>query len=205
MRWPPKWRCSIGDETRPLDDHDPLVSSKVETHIFEVLTQSTRKGLRTGALGAARGAYDDVKHFHDHLAEATRTQIATPQGVALLRSRAEMIEELSRTFASDGSHTKMAKDQAGHDPSDPMQALKTVKFDLALELAREADRLVLGGMSRVLDAPSTALADFRLQEIYTLLDNLIGPPTEAHPLWHVISPHIESAKDALQNLPQHDK
>ncbi len=101
-----------------------------------------------------------------------------------------------REIEEPGSHTALAKDQPGHDDS-PLGRLRTIKFELAQELAAAADRMVLGGMRQVFDAPSPESADVLLQDIYTQLNALIAPPDD-HPLRHLIERRREEAIQALE-------
>lgn len=155
-------------------------------------------GLIGGALGGIAGFFagGGMEGLRTRIKETFRDVIATPQGVAMLRRIADVLERMTRADEEPGSHTALAKDQPGHDDS-PLGRLRTIKFELAQELAAAADRMILGGMRRVFDAPSPESADVLLQEIYTQLDALIAPPGD-HPLQHLIAHRREEAIQALE-------
>ncbi len=75
--------------------------------------------------------------------------------------------------------------------------MRTIKFELAQELAAAADRMVLGGMRQVFDAPDPGSADKALGNIYGQLDALIALPGN-HPLQHLIEHRREEAIQALE-------
>jgi hypothetical protein len=95
---------------------------------------------------------------------------------------ANKLEERSRTKAAAGSHTRIAKDQPGHDAGDPASDLKTRKFEFAQALSQRADRLVIGAMPAVFTAATALDADNLLWRIFGLLDRLIDAPSRDHPL-----------------------
>ncbi len=105
-----------------------------------------------------------------------------------------------REIEEPGSHTALAKDQPGHDDS-PLGRLRTIKFELAQELAAAADRMVLGGMRQVFDAPDPESANEALGNIYGQLNELIAPPGN-HPLQHLIK---HRRKEAIQALEEYQK
>jgi hypothetical protein len=145
-------------------------------------------GIIGGALGLRVG-----------LKSAARDVIATPRGAKMLRHLAEILEDRTRSNAKPGSHTKMAKDQPGHDGTDPHEVSKTVKFKLAHDLAIAADGMILGAMRPVLDAATPEAADAGLQAIYQTLDQMIAPFTDAHPLKEVVNDHKAEAEKTLQD------
>jgi Domain of unknown function (DUF4157)/Heterokaryon incompatibility protein Het-C len=144
-------------------------------------------------LGGPAGAYIGL---HTGLRAAIRGTILTPRGTQMLRQIAEHLEESSRTKSEDGSHTKLAKDQGGHENT-PFERLKEIKFKLARDLATAADKEIFGRMRQVFDAPSPESADLLLQGIYTSLNQLIAPP-DGHPLSGVIDRRRDEATKALQ-------
>ncbi|MFQ3631856.1 HET-C-related protein, partial [Roseiflexus sp.] len=155
-------------------------------------------GLIGGAIGGIAGFFagGGMEGLRTRIKETFRDVIATPQGVAMLRRIADVLERMTRADEEPGSHTALAKDQPGHDDS-PLGRLRTIKFELAQELAAAADRMILGGMRQVFDAPSPESADVLLQEIYTQLNALIAPPGN-HPLQHLIEHRREEAIQALE-------
>ncbi len=145
-------------------------------------------------LGGAEGLRSGIK-------DTARNVIATPAGVALLRRAAEMIENSSRDKAAPGSHTAMAKDQPSHD-EDAFGRLKTIKFELAQQLAAAADRMVLGPMRQVFDAATPEAAEAQLQAVHKTLDTLITSPGAGHPLAAVIDRKRAEAINALEEYRQ---
>ncbi len=140
------------------------------------------------------------------LREATestlRDVVATREGAQMLHHAAEAIEDFTREHQEAGSHTAIAKDQPGHAEAGEEEArsrLKTIKFNLAYQLATEADRMVVGRMRTVFDIGSPESADMALQEIYTTLNSLLAPP-DGHPLEPVIAPRREEARTELADL-----
>ncbi|MCC6192602.1 MAG: DUF4157 domain-containing protein [Anaerolineales bacterium] len=126
-----------------------------------------------------------------------RNVIATPAGVGLLRRAAELLEESSRAKAAPGSHTAQAKDQPSHE-DDAFGRLKTIKFQLAQELAAAADAMILGPMRQVLDAATPEAADALLQDIYKKLNGLIATPGSGHALAPLIDRRRDEAVQALE-------
>jgi hypothetical protein len=122
--------------------------------------------------------------------------IASPAGVGLLRRAAELLEESTRDKAAPGSHTALAKDQPSHE-DDAFGRLKTIKFELAQELAAAADNMVLGPMRQVFDAATPEAADALLQAVYKALDGLIAAPGSGHALAALIDRRREEAANAL--------
>jgi hypothetical protein len=125
-----------------------------------------------------------------------RNVIASPAGVGLLRRAAELLEESTRETAKPGSHTALAKDQPSHE-DDAFGRLKTIKFELAQELAAAADNMVLGPMRQVFDAATPEAADALLQAVYKALDGLIAAPGSGHALAPLIDRRREEAVNAL--------
>lgn len=161
-------------------------------------------GLLGGPLGAVIGglsgaAIGGILGLRSGIRSAIRDVVATPEGVQMLRRVSEMLEEQSRNEARPGSHTQMAKDQPGHEDS-AFGRLRTVKFQLAQELAAAADRMVLGAMRQVFDIGSPESAEIALQEIYQTLDDLIAPPSASHLLSAMIEVRREEAGKALQDF-----
>jgi hypothetical protein len=117
-------------------------------------------GLAGGVIGGIAGffASGGMEGLRTRIRETFRDVIATPQGIAMLRRIADVIERMTRANEEAGSHTALAKDQPGHDDS-PSGRLRTIKFELAQELAAAADRMILGGMRAVFDVPSPESAD----------------------------------------------
>jgi hypothetical protein len=151
-----------------------------------------------GLIGAAGGGLaGGVLGLRAGLASTMRNVIASPAGVGLLRRAAELLEEKSRAEAAPGSHTAMAKDQPSHE-DDAFGRLKTIKFHLAQELAAAADRMIIGAMRPVLDAPTPEAADALLQDIYKKLNELIAAPGAGHPLAAQIARRREEAIQALE-------
>ena len=146
-------------------------------------------GLVGGGLGAYLGFRAGVK-------AAIRETLITPRGTQLLRQVSEKLEASSSKDAKEGSHTKLAKDQGGHEDT-PFQRLKDIKFKLARELATAADKETFGRMRLVFDAPTPEAADMFLQGIYTNLDQLIASP-DGHPLSSVIDSRRKEAEKALE-------
>ncbi|WP_448539587.1 HET-C-related protein, partial [Roseiflexus sp.] len=160
-------------------------------------------GLAGGVIGGIAGffASGGMEGLRTRIRETFRDVIATPQGIAMLRRIADVIERMTRANEEAGSHTALAKDQPGHDDS-PSGRLRTIKFELAQELAAAADRMILGGMRAVFDAPSPESADVLLNDIYAQLDALIAPPGN-HPLDHLIEHRREEAIQALEEYQRH--
>lgn len=160
-------------------------------------------GIAGGAIGGITGffASGGMEGLRGRIKETFRDVIATPQGVAMLRRVAETLERMTRANEEAGSHTALAKDQPGHDDS-PLGRLRTIKFELAQELAAAADRMILGGMRQVFDAPSPESANVLLQDIYAQLDALIAPPG-GHPLERLIDHRREEAIQALEEYQEH--
>ncbi|GIW00024.1 MAG: hypothetical protein KatS3mg058_1427 [Roseiflexus sp.] len=156
-----------------------------------------------GLLGGIAGffASGGMEGMRTRIKETFRDVIATPQGIAMLRRIAETLERMTRANEEAGSHTALAKDQPGHDDS-PLGRLRTIKFELAQELAAAADRMILGGMRQVFDAPSPESANVLLHDIYAQLDALIAPPGD-HPLQHLIDHRREEAIQALEAYQTH--
>jgi hypothetical protein len=126
--------------------------------------------------------------------------VGSRAGVALLRQASEHIDnkyqrkqEADRDF---GGHGLLAKDQPGHD-DDAYGALKTARFNLSHALSVGADRLIIGKLKSVLDAPDAGVAEARLQEIFKLLDQLLTPPSPQHPLWDILESHRAAAEVAV--------
>lgn len=162
-------------------------------------------GLAGGVIGGIAGffASGGMEGLRTRIRETFRDVIATPQGIAMLRRIADVIERMTRANEEAGSHTALAKDQPGHDDS-PSGRLRTIKFELAQELAAAADRMILGGMRAVFDAPSPESADVLLNDIYAQLDALIAPPGD-HPLDHLIEHRREEAIQALEEYQGHSQ
>jgi hypothetical protein len=160
-------------------------------------------GLAGGVIGGIAGffASGGMEGLRTRIRETFRDVIATPEGIAMLRRIADVIERMTRANEEAGSHTALAKDQPGHDDS-PSGRLRTIKFELAQELAAAADRMILGGMRAVFDAPSPESADVLLNDIYAQLDALIAPPGN-HPLDHLIEHRREEAIQALEEYQRH--
>ncbi|ABQ92150.1 eCIS core domain-containing protein [Roseiflexus sp. RS-1] len=160
-------------------------------------------GLAGGVIGGIAGffASGGMEGLRTRIRETFRDVIATPQGIAMLRRIADVIERMTRANEEAGSHTALAKDQPGHDDS-PSGRLRTIKFELAQELAAAADRMILGGMRAVFDVPSPKSANDLLNDIYTQLDALIAPPGN-HPLDHLIEHRREEAIQALEEYQRH--
>jgi hypothetical protein len=162
-------------------------------------------GLAGGVIGGIAGffASGGMEGLRTRIRETFRDVIATPEGIAMLRRIADVIERMTRANEEVGSHTALAKDQPGHDDS-PSGRLRTIKFELAQELAAAADRMILGGMRAVFDAPSPESADVLLNDIYAQLDALIAPPGD-HPLDHLIEHRREEAIQALEEYQRHSR
>jgi hypothetical protein len=162
-------------------------------------------GLAGGVIGGIAGffASGGMEGLRTRIRETFRDVIATPEGIAMLRRIADVIERMTRANEEAGSHTALAKDQPGHDDS-PSGRLRTIKFELAQELAAAADRMILGGMRAVFDAPSPESADVLLNDIYAQLDALIAPPGD-HPLDHLIEHRREEAIQALEEYQRHSR
>jgi hypothetical protein len=162
-------------------------------------------GLAGGVIGGIAGffASGGMEGLRTRIRETFRDVIATPEGIAMLRRIADVIERMTRANEEAGSHTALAKDQPGHDDS-PSGRLRTIKFELAQELAATADRMILGGMRAVFDAPSPESADVLLNDIYAQLDALIAPPGD-HPLDHLIEHRREEAIQALEEYQGHSQ
>lgn len=146
-------------------------------------------------IGAGRG-------LHGATESTVRDVVATREGAQMLHRAAEAIEDFTRAHEKAGSHTAIAKDQPGHAEEGEEEArskLKTIKFDLAYQLAAEADRMVVGSMRTVFDVASPESADLALQDIYTTLNSLLAPP-DGHPLEPVIAPRREEARTELEEL-----
>jgi hypothetical protein len=185
-----------GSEAEPAseehDHHDNPILSGLTTlikHAGDAARGAWRGGKegfrRGGILGAAWGA----------LKGAVAGLILNADGVKTLRDVAEKLEDDSRAQAGPDSHTTLAKDQAGHDEG-TLGKLRTIKFEMALDCAREADKLIIGPMKAVMDAPDAAQADVRLQEVYRKLDQLIALPSKEHPLSPILESKMEAAKQA---------
>jgi Domain of unknown function (DUF4157) len=142
-------------------------------------------------LGGLFGAQEGVK-------DEARQVIATPRGVSLLRRLAEGLEEETREGQEKGSHTQIAKDQPGHDAHDPMNALRTLRFEVSQECSVRADREVIGAMRKVLDAPPDRV-EAELQQILELMDKLIGAP-KGHPYLSMVEAHKERATEMVADL-----
>lgn len=156
-------------------------------------------GLVGGPLGAiAGGVIGGIFGLRAGLKSAIKNVIATPAGVRMLRRSAELLEEQTRKEAAPGSHTQMAKDQPGHEDN-AFGRLRTIKFNLARQLATSADRMILGAMRAVMDAPSAQSADVLLQDIYKQLNSLIAPPSDGHPLAGMIDAKRAEAVKALED------
>jgi hypothetical protein len=154
---------------------------------------TTGWGFVPGPIRVAVGAWAGARVG---LRSAVNDVIATADGVRMLRRVAERLEDESRAEAQPGSHTRLAKDQPGHHAGEPAEILKTVKFRCAVELAKEADRRIIGQMRAVFDAPSPADADARLAAVYRDLDAMIGPPA-GHPLGDTLDAFRTELLDAL--------
>lgn len=152
-----------------------------------------------GAIGGAlAGGLSGVLTGSPH---PVRDQAISPKGIAIIERCAEFLGQgttllAKQSFADPASHTNLAKDQPG-DSSDAVSKLKTIKFQLALELAATADRMIIGAMPQVFEIGSPESAIFLLQEINRILDALIAPPSPEHPLQHLIAPQLAKAKQAL--------
>ena len=144
-----------------------------------------------GLFGAFQGAQSGIK-------EAGREVIATPAGVALLRRLAEGMEEETRANQEEGGHSQIAKDQPGHEAGDPLNDLRTFRFEVSQECAGRADHDVIGGMRRVLDAPPDRI-DAEMQALLELVDRLIGPPA-GHPYEAMVHRHAQRAEDLMTAL-----
>lgn len=166
--------------------------------LFGGVAGSVIGGVAGSVVGGIIGFFagGGMEGLRRRIRETFRDVIATPQGVAMLRRVAEAIERMTRANEEAGSHTALAKDQPGHDDS-PLGRLRTIKFELAQDLAAAADRMILGGTRQVFDVLSPESANALLQDIYTQLDALIAPPGD-HPLQHLIDHHREEAIQALE-------
>jgi hypothetical protein len=140
-------------------------------------------GIWYGAVGVMRDI-DKIKSgkkLTSGDAESTSIQI-----LARLGMLSDELETRTRSKAAPGSHTRIAKDQPGHDTGDPRSDLKTAKFWFAQALSEQADRLIVGQMPGVLDAAGMEQANTRLVAIFSMLDRLIAPPSPDHPLWPIV-------------------
>jgi hypothetical protein len=155
--------------------------------------------------GVAAGALSGARLFGDGAVSGLALELLVSRdGVALLRSVAERMERETRDEIAEatpgapaaGSHSLLAKDQAGHD-DDAFDQLRTAKFHLAQALSVAADRMIIGEMRAALTAPNASVASTRVDAIATRLDELTSAPTEAHPLWHIIAEHRARIEDAL--------
>ena len=121
-------------------------------------------------------------------------------GVLALRQLAEKLDEDTQkkqeATGDHQAHGLLAKDQPGHE-DDVFGKLKTAKFELAHALSVEADAMVVAKMKAVVEAGDAAEADARLQEIFTILDDLIADAAPGHPLWGTVESHREAAEAAL--------
>jgi hypothetical protein len=154
-----------------------------------------RSGLEGVALGLLSGLEGAVVGTVGSLA-------GSRAGVYALRQLAEKLEEGTKErqeAAGDyRAHGLLAKDQPGHE-DDASGRLKTAKFELARALSVEADRRVTARMRGVVDAPTAAEADARLQDIFTEIDALIADAVPGHPLWGVVESHRAKAERALND------
>jgi Domain of unknown function (DUF4157)/Heterokaryon incompatibility protein Het-C len=188
-----------------------IVSGTVGGMMGGASTAATHpEGGKDGALqGAGVFGKDNLKHVATSLALSS-------QGVSLLRSVAEKLEEKTRekqvkTGAYD-SHTMLAKDQPGHDRDDRVthneeerqdhlrDLVKGKKFKLAMELSTAADQNIIAQANKALTATTAEEAQSALEGINAKLDQLIAPPTTGHPLWGIVEKHRKEIETSLNNL-----
>lgn len=148
-------------------------------------------GIGGAAAGGVHGAQEGIK-------KAGRGTLTTPAGVALLRRLAEGMEDETRGKQEEGGHSQIAKDQPGHHKGDPLNDLRTFRFDVSQECAVRADAEVIGGMRKVLDSPPEAI-DAAMQAQLELVDKLIGPPS-GHPYEAMVKKHQERAEELMTEL-----
>ncbi len=220
-------QVNVGNTTPPVEEHDEPHSwlealggtglRAIKTVLGHTAAGAAGGGLLGGLGGATLGSLlgpggavlggiagglgglilGGIGGLRSGIKSAVRNVLATPAGVQMLRRVSEMLEEQSREEARPGSHTALAKDQPGHEDN-AFGRLRTIKFQLAQELAAAADRTILGAMRQVFDIGSPESADASLQDIYKTLDQLIAPPASGHPLAAMVDRRRQEAERALQ-------
>ncbi|MCP4357066.1 MAG: hypothetical protein GY796_03490 [Chloroflexi bacterium] len=197
-------QVNVGNAAPPTEEHDEprswmgALGGTGLRAIGTILGHAAGGSLAGGIVGGLPGAiFGGIMGLRSGIKSAVRNVIATPAGVQMLRRVSEMLEEQSREEAQPGSHTAMAKDQPGHEDN-AFGRLRTIKFQLAQELAAAADRQILAAMRQVFDIGSPESADASLQDIYRTLDQLIAPPGGSHPLNPMIERRRQEAERALQ-------
>ena len=108
------------------------------------------------------------------------------------------MEDETRSKQQEGGHTQIAKDQPGHHAGDPLNDMRTFRFDVSQECAVRADGEVIGGMRKVLDSPPEAI-DAAMAAQIELVDKLIGPPS-GHPYEAMVKKHQERAEELMTEL-----
>jgi Domain of unknown function (DUF4157)/Heterokaryon incompatibility protein Het-C len=167
----------------------------------------------SGADGAVQGA---SVFGNDNLAHVAASLAASDQGIALLRSVAEKLEEDTRDkqikAGKYDSHTVLAKDQPGHDRADRAtkteeerqdhlrDLLKGKKFKLAIELSTAADQKIIAESNKAMIATTAEAAQAALEGINAQLDLLVAAPTTGHPLWGIVEKHRSEIEESLNNV-----
>jgi hypothetical protein len=158
-----------------------------------------------GDTSPTEGAISGVRSFGDSAVTSMALDLLlSDDGIGLLRSMADRLEHETRdtiVTADPGagaarSHSMLAKDQPGHD-DDTHDMLRTAKFELSHALAVAADRMIIGGVRPALTAASAGEASSLLDVVAARLDELVAPPSPAHPLWDLIQSHRERVESAL--------
>ena len=196
----------VGDTSPVHQDTDLLDVAQAAMQSPSVFLSMPLNATQGFVRGAAAGT-TPLEMLEGGLAGAGIAVVASAMGsrggVVLLRQVSELLDEhVEKEQLKKGdfqAHGLLAKDQPGHE-DDARGVLKTKKFELAHALSTEADRMIIGQMRQVLDAPDSDAANAKLEEVYAMLDRLIGSPGPGHPLDSVIATHRAEAEAALKEF-----
>jgi hypothetical protein len=106
--------------------------------------------------------------MEDFLCNQTWLQAVADKGKILIKQ--------GEDNADDNSHAKIAKDQEGEGKD----------YTDAINLSKEADKLVFAPLRAVMDEKDAAKALAATQAQLSLIDEMIKAPSPSHPLWGLV-------------------
>jgi hypothetical protein len=168
---------------------------------------ATDTSLRTGTFGPKSVKHSISHKIHalmDELPSHPQIQMA-PLALLAIQSLENLATDLEKTSMEDdapGTHTRLAKDQPAwtKTPPTPMEALQTLRFNLAHQCAVAADRAIIGGVKKVITAPLGSV-DAEMESVSEQLFKMIAPPTPSHPLWPILASKWAEAAKLIAQLP----